>query len=90
MDCCSVKNPEYPVNRLGSQFNIPAWDYELSFENDANLFNYINYGVHNGFLIVDEHAKIPSYEVPNYVPVSNGEASSFIDLLIKRELSVEY
>lgn len=84
--CYTGRDLDYPVNRFGSQFNVPAWDHEISFENDTNLFNYITYGVHNGFLIVDENAKIPSYKISNYGPVVNCEAYSFVDALIKREL----
>lgn len=65
------------MNRLGSQLNIESWQHELSHENDLFLRDYITFCVENGFLIVDENASIPSYELPNYSSVMHGEAFTY-------------
>lgn len=35
LPCCFVYSQDNHANRLGSQLNIPAWEFELGFENDC-------------------------------------------------------
>lgn len=74
------------MNVLSSQLKIPAWNYELGFENDQNLRNYMSYAINNGFLIVDEDAHIAQYERKNYGSAVSGTAFNFVDGLIQEEL----
>lgn len=87
IQCESSKEFDHPVNKLGSQLNIKAWQHELSFENDANLRDYISFGVTNGFLIIDENADVPSYECPNYSSVLHGEAFHSVNKTVSNELA---
>lgn len=87
---CKTKGFNHKANKLGSQLNIAGWLHELSYENDANLYKYIHFGVTEGFLIVDDDAKIPSYEFPNYASVVTGKAHDFVDSLILQELREGY
>lgn len=61
------KSYTFHANMLGSQLNIPGWLYELRFENDMRLRNYISFGIQEGFLIVDDDKEIPAYECKNYL-----------------------
>lgn len=81
----SIRVP-HPINLLGSQLNVDGWNNELYYENDRNLYDYIDYGVKNGFLIVDSDADIPTYERFNYKSATSGKAFGFIDNLIKSKL----
>lgn len=87
LPCCSFYSQEHHVNFLGSQLNVPAWEYELGLENDVNLRNYIHFGVTNGFLIVDEGAKIPMYERSNYASAITGPAFDFVNDLVLKEVA---
>lgn len=84
--CTNEKDFHHRVNDLGSQLNVPAWQHELSQENDVDLRNYISFGVTNGFLIVDENSTIPIYECKNYKSATTGPAFDFINSLIMSEL----
>lgn len=84
--CETDRSSSFPANELGSQLNIPGWLHELSYENDTNLYNYLSFGVENGFLIVDNDADIPEYECENYRSVSSGPAHNFVDKLIHTEM----
>lgn len=88
-DLCCVQDRDFsfPANLLGSQMHIPSWDYELSYENDVNLRDYLHFGIHNGFLIVDQDCNVPSYECPNYSSVCSGKAFEFVNDVILKELS---
>lgn len=77
---------DHPMNILGSQLNIPAWNYKLGFENDQKLWEYIAYGINNGYLIVDDDVHIPQYERKNYGSVAAGAAFNFVNGLILEEL----
>lgn len=82
LTCCTTRSSSYHANTLGSQLNIPGWTHELSYENDRNLREYLEFGVQEGFFIVDQHVVIPSYHAKNYFSVTQGEAHTFIDDLI--------
>lgn len=85
--CTSVIDFSFPVNELGSQLHIPGWRHELAQENDVCLRDYLWFGVHNGFLIIDEGCDIPSYECTNYSSVLYGDAFDVVDGIIRRELA---
>lgn len=84
---CVSKDRNHYVNECGSQFIVPAWDYELSFENDCNLCDYISFGVRNGFLIVDNPNDIPSYEGKNYNSALKSPVFDCIDKIITKEIA---
>lgn len=77
----------FSANNLGSQMHIPGWRHELSYENDTELRDYLDFGIHNGFLIVDQNCDVLSYECRNYSSVLSGEAFQFVDDIIHRELA---
>lgn len=54
LQCERSKDFNFKANQLGSQLNLPGWYHELKYENDTNLYNYLLFGIENGFLIVDE------------------------------------
>lgn len=84
--CTTIRDFSHQVNKLGSQLNIPAWIHELEHENDSNLRNYLEYGVTNGFLIVDECNNIAPYERTNYSSVLQGEAFDCVNKIVLDEL----
>lgn len=87
LSCTTVRDFSHHVNLLGSQLNIPGWIHELHHENDDNLRNYLTYGITNGFLIVDEHCDIGSYERSNYSSVLSGDAFECVNRIVLDELS---
>lgn len=85
--CAEIKDYSHRVNSLGSQLNIPAWEHELSYENDTNLRDYLDFGVKNGFLIVDVNSDISPYEGKNYSSAVKGEAYNCVNRTILDELA---
>ena len=82
-----VRNPSHTIGGLYSQMNVESWLHELSFENDLNLKDYLQFGIVNGFYIVNPDDEIGSYCCDNYTSVLKGPAFDFIDKLIIKELA---
>ena len=78
----------HDIGGVRSQWNLPAWLWELGHENDSQLRDYLRFGVTHGFYIVDNDACIPEYECKNYRSATSGEAFAFIDSLITREVAL--
>ena len=72
---------------ISSQMNIDTWQYYLQFENNEEIRAYLDYGIINGFHIVDEGADIQSYKCVNYDSVYSGSAFHYINDLILSELA---
>lgn len=70
-----------------SQMNHNGWVHELSFETDLNLRKYLYEGITNGFKIVDQDAKVSSYECDNYDSVLSGPAGDYINALLQQEIA---
>lgn len=87
LEVVTDRNFGFHANRLGSQLHIPGWDYELAHENDIRLKDYLSYGVHNGFPIIDEGCHVPAYECTNYTSALKGEAFDCINQIVMSELS---
>lgn len=85
--CETKRDFSHPVNALGSQLNIPAWEHELAWENDVNLREYLSFGVKNGFYIIDQDCEVPIYNCPNYSSCLKGPAFLCIDAIIRDEIS---
>lgn len=86
LEVCQVRDYHVNSTHLRGQLNIYGWRYELQHENDDRLRNYLTFGIHYGFLIVDPGADIEAYECTNYPSVMQGEAFMFVDKLIRDEL----
>ena len=76
----------HQIGGIYSQMNLSTWEYELTFENDHLLRDYLYYGIRDGFLIVDPTSVVPTYDCPNYITPSSGESYTFVDKLIHQEL----
>lgn len=51
------------------------------------MVDYLTFGVHNGFYIVDTDTEITGYECKNYKSATTGPAFEFLDSLILSEIS---
>lgn len=67
--------------------NYKGWMHGLSFEPDNSLREYLMEGITQGFKIVDQGAKIESYECTNYNSVLKGPAHDNVDSLLDQEIS---
>lgn len=86
ISCYKDRSQVHYIGGIKTSWNIPAWDHELSFENDLPLKMYVDYAVKNGVLIVDQDASIPKYECRNYLSATSEPAFSFLNDLIHKEL----
>ena len=81
------RDKEHTIGGLYSQLNKTSWLHELSYENDSNLRDYLQFGVLNGVYIVNPEEEVESYFCKNYASVLEGDAHLFVDSLLKDELS---
>ena len=80
------RDTNHRIGGLYSQMNLVSWQNELSYENDRNLFDYLSFGIQNGFYIVNPDDQIDEYLCDNYPSVLKGEAFDFVNRLILEEL----
>lgn len=86
LKCYKDRSNVHYIGGIKTSWNIPAWEHELSFENDFPLKAYIEYAVKNGVLIVDNYADVPSYECKNYLSATTDPAFTFLNDLVHKEL----
>lgn len=87
LQCYKDRSHIHYVGGIKTSWNIPAWEYELSFESDLLLRSYLNYAVKNGVLIVDQDAVVPTYECPYYLSATAKPALAFLNELIHKEIN---
>ena len=80
------RNRSHNIGGLYSQLNMVAWCHELSYENDIHLKDFIQFGIINGFYIVNPEEYIEPYFCSNYSSVLHGDAFLYVDELLKDEL----
>lgn len=83
------KKWEFEENKVGgfpSQMRKEAWLAELAFENDYYLKSYLRDGICEGFKIIDDIERVPSYDNQNYNSVLVEPAFSTINDLILKEI----
>lgn len=82
-----ICNAGHTVGGLSSQMLLENWEYELSFENNNGLRDYLHNGISRGFDIVDRGVYIAPYNCRNYNSVLKEPGFSTIDCLITQELA---
>lgn len=75
------------IGGLPSQMKLSTWCRELQQEDDLILKQFLFDGILNGFEIVDNESVILPYDSKNYLSATQGEAKSFFDRLIRKELN---
>ena len=83
------RDSDHKIGGLYSQLNKTSWLHELSYETDSNIRDYLQFGILNGFYIVNPDEDVESYICENYASVLKGDAHSFVDSLLKDELSYQ-
>ena len=78
---------DHYIGGLRSQMNLHTWLYELSFEEDDTLRQFLTDGISDGFKIVDTNCVIDGYHNDNYASALSGDAYSRVNATIKNELS---
>ena len=76
----------HTIGGLPTQMNLAGWEHELCYESDSALRDYLYFGIHDGFIIVDPAADIPTYDCPNYISHDSGESYTYVNGLISQEL----
>lgn len=75
------------IGGIPTQMKLAAWEKELMLEEDKYLRDFLYDGILNGFSIVDTDSVISSYDCKSYLSATQGQAKTFFDKLICKELN---
>lgn len=74
------------IGGIQSQLKVGYCENELQHESDRELREYLEYGVKQGFRIVDKDVSVPNYFCKNYNSVLNQDSGKYINDLLRQEI----